>query len=100
MSHLRVLKIDHNPLEWPPKEISTFPVNGGSASGSLGNDSDARKVSKGEDAEEMQRWLRTLCGWIRDNPGAWFLGHERLGMSESVQLTHPLSQSVARTKPP
>lgn len=73
MSHLKVLKIDHNPLEWPPKEITTFP-----SSASLGNsvteggDQLRRGPASGgnskvEDAEEMQRWLPNLQRWVREN---------------------------------
>ena len=75
MTHLRVLKIDHNPLEWPPKEITYFPVNaasaGGSTSGSVGGEGDARKLAKVEDADEMQRWLQTLTRWMKENAGAF-----------------------------
>ncbi|KAL8280830.1 hypothetical protein RQP46_006834 [Phenoliferia psychrophenolica] len=93
MSHLRVLKVDHNPLEWPPKEISTFPVNGGSASGSVGNEGDARKVSKGEDADEMQRWLQMMCRWMRDNP------ERRPHQTSLTVVDHPLSDEERSEDP-
>lgn len=58
MSHLKVLKLDHNPLEWPPKEITAFQTTG-SISGA--------PLSKQEEADEMQRWLPALMRWLRDN---------------------------------
>lgn len=55
MHNLRVLKLDHNPLEWPPKEITGFPDAEGRRNGSTRND----------DAEGMQRWLPNLVKWIQ-----------------------------------
>lgn len=66
MTHLKVLKVDHNPLEWPPKEITTFPS---ALNGSIGGSTvPATGVnSKQEEAEEMQRWLPMLQRWVREN---------------------------------
>lgn len=61
MSSLKVLKIDHNPLEWPPKEVTVFPLGA--------NEADASKraaSSRMEEAEEMQRWLPNLVKWLKD----------------------------------
>lgn len=76
MTHLKVLKVDHNPLEWPPKDV-TYLASSVSASGltngSLGGEADARRggsSSRVEDADEMQRWLQNLCRWMRENGGA------------------------------
>lgn len=68
MAHLKVLKIDHNPLEWPPREITVFPT-AGQGGGSALSDGDARRTggSRVEDAEEMARWLPNLVRWIREN---------------------------------
>lgn len=66
MTHLKVLKVDHNPLEWPPKEVVTFPLMSANANGTEGEVQ--RKIgSKIEEAEEMQKWLPNLLGFIRDN---------------------------------
>lgn len=66
MSYLKVLKLDHNPLEWPPKDITAFPMLDPSKSG----ETEPRRsgsTSKVEDAEEMQKWLPFLLRWIREN---------------------------------
>lgn len=70
MPQLKVLKIDHNPLEWPPKDITKFPTSV-SLSGSMisEGESRSRSGSKVEDAEEMQRWLPNLLRYIRDHGG-------------------------------
>lgn len=74
MIQLKVLKLDHNPLEWPPKEVTMFPASG-SLSGSLvggtgtNGENERRGSSKVEEAEEMSRWLPDLLRWIRDNGG-------------------------------
>lgn len=77
MSHLKVFKVDHNPLEWPPKDITTFPISGsfGASIPTPSNgtsDGEPRKNSgsKVEEAEEMHKWLSTLTKWIRENGGA------------------------------
>ncbi|KAM0789295.1 hypothetical protein ACM66B_000135 [Microbotryomycetes sp. NB124-2] len=63
MHQLKVLKVDHNPLEWPPKEVVTFPLSNGGPDGEP-----QRKVgSKIEEAEEMQKWLPNLLRFIREN---------------------------------
>lgn len=56
MTQLKVLKLDHNPLEWPPREVSTFP-----------GAPDGQALTKQEEADEMQRWLPMLMRWMRDN---------------------------------
>ena len=71
MSHLKVLKIDHNPLEWPPKEITTFPSSASLASSVVEGDTSRRGPAAGgnskiEDAEEMQRWLPNLQRWVKE----------------------------------
>lgn len=58
MSHLKVLKLDHNPLEWPPREVTTFTASI-STSG--------QPMSKQEEADEMQRWLPALMRWMKEN---------------------------------
>lgn len=71
MTQLKVLKLDHNPLEWPPKEITTLPPSG-SLSGSLiggGDGTERRGSSKLEEAEEMSRWVSELLRWIGANGG-------------------------------
>lgn len=72
MSHLKVLKIDHNPLEWPPKEITTFPSSQSLSNSVSEGDPNRRGPATGgnskiEDAEEMQRWLPSLQRWVREN---------------------------------
>ena len=54
MSHLRTLKVDHNPLEWPPREVATFTDDG-------------RNRVRADDSDEMQRWLAGLLQWMRDD---------------------------------
>lgn len=46
--HLNILKIDHNPLEWPPKGV-TEPAGGL------------------EDPQIMRTWIRTVQNWMTDN---------------------------------
>lgn len=81
MPYLKVLKLDHNPVEWPPKEITGFPLasvttghhqRNATGSGSLdgensGKRSGSSSANKVEDAEEMQRWLPNLINWIKEN---------------------------------
>ena len=76
MHQLKVLKLDHNPLEWPPKDITIFPmadlsasVNGVESEGRRTGSSSSTQV---EDAEEMQRWLPNLVRWIRENAGQFY----------------------------
>lgn len=72
MTQLKTLKIDHNPLEWPPKEVTMFPSIGGCLSGNLmGDNGERRASSKVEDAEEMAKWLPELLRWIRENGGEY-----------------------------
>ena len=54
MHKLRILKIDANPIEWPPPSISTFVPP---APDTIGEDN----------TEEMAMWvwLREVQGWIR-----------------------------------
>ena len=61
MNSLKVLKIDHNPLEWPPKEVTILPMGA--------SETDATKrgaSSRKEEAEEMQRWLPNLIKWLKE----------------------------------
>jgi hypothetical protein len=46
--HLNILKIDHNPIEWPPKSIMEAPngSDGGSA---------------------MKEWIRNMQRWMEEN---------------------------------
>lgn len=74
MPYLKVLKLDHNPLDWPPKEITTFPLLNSPTSRRTGSTESERArrgtpATKVEDAEDMQRWLPHLIKWIKDNGG-------------------------------
>jgi hypothetical protein len=48
LRHLNILKIDHNPLEWPPKVIME-PFGGV------------------DDPQVMRGWIRTVQKWMDDN---------------------------------
>ncbi|GAA5973815.1 hypothetical protein JCM11641_003173 [Rhodosporidiobolus odoratus] len=65
MSLLKVLKIDHNPLEWPPREVASFPL-GSYVPGSL-VPPPPQPMSKQEEADEMARWLPQLIRWMKEN---------------------------------
>lgn len=87
MTQLKVLKLDHNPLEWPPKEITTMPPSG-SLSGSLiggGDGAERRGNSKLEEVEEMSRWVSELLRWIGQNGGKFVsFSHVKLFAHESA----------------
>lgn len=68
MSRLEVLRIDRNPLEWPPREISLISVNP-SSSGSSGDGEARKESSKLEEDERMAAWLESLKTWLRANGG-------------------------------
>ncbi|GAA6032330.1 hypothetical protein JCM8097_008122 [Rhodosporidiobolus ruineniae] len=58
MTHLKVLKLDVNPLEWPPKDVAFFsPIS--AATG--------QPMTKQEEADEMQKWVPKLVKWMREN---------------------------------
>jgi hypothetical protein len=49
--NLNVLKLDHNPIEWPPKSIM-------------------EPSSASDNAAAMKDWIRGIQKWIEDNaPG-------------------------------
>jgi len=85
MSHLKVLKLDHNPLEWPTKDVTTFA---GSTSG--------QPMSKQDEADEMQRWLPALMRWMRENRDREV---EREREREREKRRRP-SLAIARCVPP
>jgi hypothetical protein len=47
---LNILKVDHNPIEWPPKSVMEAPAG-----------------SDGSSA--MKEWIRSMQRWMEDNGG-------------------------------
>ena len=45
---LRLFKADHNPLEWPPKDVMSLPA-------------------QSDEHEAMKRWIRGVQHWIESN---------------------------------
>ncbi len=98
MPYLKVLKLDHNPLDWPPKEITTFPLAplatnvNARQTGSTDSERERRGTpgSKVEDAEEMQRWLPNLISWIKENSGKSSV--PRISISWGCTNEHPPRQ--------
>jgi hypothetical protein len=63
---LNILKVDRNPIEWPPKFVMD-------ASGSL------------DTAQAMKDWIRTIQRWMDDDPSRTKF-HDDSGFSEQHEL--------------
>ena len=55
-TELRVMKVDLNPIEWPPREVLGALI-----------DPEARTTPhvKGQQEEEMKPWLENMKSWMR-----------------------------------
>jgi hypothetical protein len=76
VSDLRVLKLDHNPIDYPPREIVTFPGSSSPTAAQMSRSQSDRSAGSGQDPRErgdeakvMQRWLAGLQKFMRENPG-------------------------------
>lgn len=100
MTALKVLKIDHNPLEWPPKEVTVFPL------GSTQEVDGPRRNASNRmaEAEEMQRWLPNLIKWFKDEASrepTWngaSRSRDALGQSQLVSASNARLTSVSRCR--
>jgi hypothetical protein len=81
MRHLRILKVEQNPIEWPPPHISVMPAVPklslplpGSVPGSTARDRREEKEAianakkKAED-RHMAGWIGQVKGWIKEHQG-------------------------------
>jgi hypothetical protein len=62
-SRLTVLKVERNPIEWPPKSVMDRPIEFSSA-------------------EAMEGWIRSVQKWIEVESASRFKGHDDSGFSE------------------
>jgi hypothetical protein len=67
VTSLRVLKLDHNPLEYPPREVVAFP---GSGSPTLAQGENDQRPNRADEADVMQKWLSGLQRWMAEHVGA------------------------------
>lgn len=83
MQKVRILKIDDNPIQYPPPHVSIFSsiaaggplVEGGGADTAGDGSADTPPASAQEERERrraqdkaMQAWITRLKAWLRDNP--------------------------------
>lgn len=59
-----------NPLEWPPREITTQPtISSQPVEGQ--NKREAEALQAKQEAQALQKWLTTLQDWVREHAGVW-----------------------------
>lgn len=97
MKHLCILKIDQNPLEWPPPHIAEMPLSAKMAL-PVGGNASAKEVKEGKRTEErvMNMWIRQMKSWMSES-----LAHERQAQAQShnqqINSTPPPSSSGSST---
>jgi hypothetical protein len=69
LRNLNVLKVDHNPIEWPPKSVME-PIAGS------------------DNAPAMKEWIRGVQRWIEDNAQ----GHDNQRTREDSSFDEAMSQ--------
>lgn len=79
LTTLRVLKLDHNPVVWPPRDLITFtdasaPADDDDVDPQMRFQEEStartrtRTASSSETSTAMAHWLRVLQEWMRQNP--------------------------------
>ena len=91
MKHLRILKLENNPLEWPPPHVSRMPTVTLPRPPSSGSSAVAEReiVRKFED-RQMVVWIAKLRNWINDNQRECDFIHSNGSLS-----TRSLTRSVS-----